>query len=90
MYTSKGKDRAYLYEVGYGEESAVARIIVRADAAGTEGLFLIKQDGPRRNRLAAKRVTDGLPVRCRADPGCRLLAGLTERRCVGAMSPQPR
>jgi hypothetical protein len=31
--------------VDYGEESAVARIIVRADAVGTEGLFLVKQDG---------------------------------------------
>ena len=35
----------YLYEVHYGEESAVARIIVRADRNGPEGLFLVKPDG---------------------------------------------
>jgi hypothetical protein len=31
--------------VDYGEELAVARIIVCSDTAGTEGLFLVKQDG---------------------------------------------
>jgi hypothetical protein len=45
VYTLKSKGHTYLYQVDYGEESAVARIIVRADAAGTEGLFLVKQDG---------------------------------------------
>jgi len=45
VYTLKSKGHTYLYQVGYGEESAVARIIVRADAAGNEGLFLVKQDG---------------------------------------------
>ena len=45
MYTLKSKGHTYLYQVDYGEENAVARIIVRADAAGTEGLFLVKPDG---------------------------------------------
>lgn len=45
MYTIRSKGHTYLYQVDYGEEAAVARIIVRSDAAGTEGLFLVKQDG---------------------------------------------
>ncbi|KAA6183584.1 hypothetical protein F2Q65_15445 [Thiohalocapsa marina] len=45
MYQLKKRGHLYLYRVEYGEESAVARIIVRSDAAGTEGLFLVKQDG---------------------------------------------
>lgn len=45
MYLLKKGGHTYLYQVGYGEETAVARIIVRSDAAGTEGLFLVKQDG---------------------------------------------
>ncbi|MGB5831239.1 MAG: hypothetical protein WBG92_04520 [Thiohalocapsa sp.] len=45
MYTIRSKGHTYLYQVDYGEEAYVARIIVRADSAGTEGLFLVKQDG---------------------------------------------
>lgn len=45
MYTKRERGHTYLYQVDYGEEAAVARIIVRSDAAGTEGLFLVKQDG---------------------------------------------
>lgn len=45
MYSKRNKGHTYLYQVDYGEEAAVARIIVRCDAAGTEGLFLVKQDG---------------------------------------------
>lgn len=45
MYTKRYRGHTYLYQVDYGEEAAVARIIVRSDAAGTEGLFLVKQDG---------------------------------------------
>jgi hypothetical protein len=44
-YTIRHKGHVYIYQVDYGEESAVARIIVRADAASAEGLFLVKQDG---------------------------------------------
>ena len=35
----------YTYQVDYGEEARVARIIVRSDAPNAEGLFLVKQDG---------------------------------------------
>jgi len=45
MYQVRRRGHTYLYQVDYGEESAVARIIVRSDAASTEGLFLVKQDG---------------------------------------------
>ncbi len=45
MYSINRHGHTYLYQVDYGEELAVARIIVRSDAAGTEGLFLVKQDG---------------------------------------------
>jgi hypothetical protein len=44
-YTIRHKGHSYIYQVDYGEESAVARIIVRSDAVGAEGLFLVKQDG---------------------------------------------
>ena len=45
MYQKRTGGHTYLYQVDYGEESAVARIIVRSDSVGTEGLFLVKQDG---------------------------------------------
>ena len=45
MYLKRYRGHTYLYQVDYGEEAAVARIIVRSDSAGTEGLFLVKQDG---------------------------------------------
>jgi hypothetical protein len=45
MYSLKKGGHTYLYQVGFGEELAVARVIVRCDAGGTEGLFLVKQDG---------------------------------------------
>jgi hypothetical protein len=45
MYQRRKGGHLYLYQVDYGEESAVARIVVRSDSAGTEGLFLVKQDG---------------------------------------------
>jgi hypothetical protein len=45
MYVRRHRGHTYLYQVDYGEETSVARIIVRSDAAGTEGLFLVKQDG---------------------------------------------
>ncbi len=45
LYELRKRGHTYLYQVDYGEEAAVARIIVRSDAAGTEGLFLVKQDG---------------------------------------------
>ncbi len=45
MYTLRKGGHSYLYQVGFGEELAVARVIVRCDAGGTEGLFLVKQDG---------------------------------------------
>ena len=44
-YQIKRRGHTYLYEVDYGEESRVVRIVVRSDAAGAEGLFLVKQDG---------------------------------------------
>jgi hypothetical protein len=44
-YQLKKRGHVYLYAVDYGEEASVARIVVRSDAAGTEGLFLVKQDG---------------------------------------------
>jgi hypothetical protein len=45
VYSITRHGHTYLYQVAYGEELAVARIIVRSDTAGTEGLFLVKQDG---------------------------------------------
>jgi hypothetical protein len=45
MYIKRARGHTYLYQVDYGEEAAVSRIIVRSDAASTEGLFLVKQDG---------------------------------------------
>lgn len=45
MYSKRHRGHAYLYQVDYGEEACVARIIVRTDAVTTEGLFLVKQDG---------------------------------------------
>jgi hypothetical protein len=45
MYSRYVKGHTYLYQVDYGEEAAVARIIVRSDAVGGEGLYLVKQDG---------------------------------------------
>lgn len=45
LYMKRHRGHAYLYQVDYGEEASVARIIVRSDAASTEGLFLVKQDG---------------------------------------------
>lgn len=44
-YILRRKGHTYIYQVDYGEEASVARVIVRSDAAGTEGLFLVKQDG---------------------------------------------
>lgn len=44
-YTLRHKGHTYIYQVDYGEESAVARVIVRSDAKNEEGLFLVKQDG---------------------------------------------
>jgi hypothetical protein len=45
VYTLRHKGHAYYYQVDFGEESAVARIVVRSDAPNAEGLFLVKQDG---------------------------------------------
>jgi hypothetical protein len=45
VYTRHVRGHLYLYQVDYGEEASVSRIIVRSDAAGTEGLYLVKQDG---------------------------------------------
>jgi hypothetical protein len=45
LYSIKKRGHTYLYQVGYGEELAVARITVRSDAASAEGLFFVKQDG---------------------------------------------
>ena len=45
MYQKRRRGHVYVYDVDYGEELSVARIIVRSDAAGSEGLFLVKQDG---------------------------------------------
>jgi hypothetical protein len=36
---------SYIFDVDYGEEAEAARIIVRSDTAGTEGLFLVDADG---------------------------------------------
>jgi hypothetical protein len=44
-YAVRRKGHTYIYQVDYGEEAAVARIIVRSDARNAEGLFLVKQDG---------------------------------------------
>jgi len=44
-YQLKKRGHTYLYEVDYGEEASVARIIVRSDMDSTEGLFLVKEDG---------------------------------------------
>ncbi|ESQ15500.1 MAG: hypothetical protein N838_32040 [Thiohalocapsa sp. PB-PSB1] len=44
-YQLRKRGHTYLYQVDYGEEAAVARIIVRSDTPGPEGLFLVKQDG---------------------------------------------
>ena len=44
-YTIRHKEHTYIYQVDYGEEAAVARIVVRSDAENAEGLFLVKQDG---------------------------------------------
>lgn len=44
-YQTKHGGHLYLYDVDYGEETAVARVVVRGDVAGPEGLFLVKQDG---------------------------------------------
>jgi hypothetical protein len=44
-YTIRRRGHTYIYQVDYGEEAAVARIIVRSDAPNAEGLFLVKQDG---------------------------------------------
>jgi hypothetical protein len=49
VYQLRKRGHVYLYQVGYGEEASVARIIVRSDAGGTEGLFLVKQDGSLEN-----------------------------------------
>lgn len=38
-------EHSYIFAVDYGEEAEVARIIVRSDAAGTEGLFLVDAEG---------------------------------------------
>jgi hypothetical protein len=45
MYTKRHWGHSYLYQVDYGEEASVARIVVRSDSVTTEGLFLVKQDG---------------------------------------------
>lgn len=45
MYIKRHRGHSYLYQVGYGEEACVARIVVRTDSVSTEGLFLVKQDG---------------------------------------------
>lgn len=45
MYIKRHRGHSYLFQVGYGEEACVARIIVRSDSVSTEGLFLVKQDG---------------------------------------------
>lgn len=45
MYIKRHRGHAYLFQVDYGEEACVARIIVRTDSVGPEGLFLVKQDG---------------------------------------------
>lgn len=44
-YTLRQKGHTYIYQVDYGEEAFVARIVVRSDSAGAGGLFLVKQDG---------------------------------------------
>jgi hypothetical protein len=45
LYIKRHRGHTYLYQVDYGEEALVSRIIVRSDVASTEGLFLVKQDG---------------------------------------------
>lgn len=45
MYLIKRRGHTYVYDVDYGEELSVARIVVRGDVQGDEGLFLVKQDG---------------------------------------------
>jgi hypothetical protein len=44
-YTIRRKGHTYVYQVDYGEDAAVALIVVRSDAKNAEGLFLVKQDG---------------------------------------------
>jgi hypothetical protein len=44
-YTVRQKGHTYIYQVDYGEELAVSRIIVRSDVNNAEGVFLVKQDG---------------------------------------------
>ena len=36
---------SYVFDVDYGEELAASRIIVRSAEGGSEGLFLVYQDG---------------------------------------------
>lgn len=45
FYSLRRKGHTYVYHVGYGEDTAVAHIIVRSDTNSAEGLFLVKQDG---------------------------------------------
>lgn len=35
----------YVFDLDYGEEATVARIIVRSAEGGTEGLFLVDEEG---------------------------------------------
>jgi hypothetical protein len=44
-YMLRHRGHTYTYQVDFGEEQAVARIIVRSDAPNAEGLYLVKQDG---------------------------------------------
>ena len=45
MYQLTKRGHTYIYDVNYGEDFLVSRIIVRSDVPGPEGLFLVKQDG---------------------------------------------
>lgn len=44
-YQYKIAGHLYIFDVDYGEEAEVARIIVRSAKGGTEGLFLVDRTG---------------------------------------------
>ena len=46
MYQLTKRGHTYIYDVNYGEDFLVSRIIVRSDVPGPEGLFLVKQEQP--------------------------------------------
>ena len=45
VYERNMNGHSYVFDVDYGEEAEVARVIVRSDAAGREGLFLVDREG---------------------------------------------